>query len=74
METYEKLCWILVGWTLVEGTLVATWPSGMVRLTQVLFRKWGSYLTTLEHRDLRKIGLVEVSFGLLLGGYLLLAT
>lgn len=74
MEMFERVCWILAGWTLIEGTLVVVWPSGMVRLTQFLFRRWGSYLTTLDHADLRKIGGIEICFGLLLGGFLFWAT
>lgn len=73
MEMYEKILWVLTGWTLVEGTWVLTWPKGSVWLTRKLFPKWGAFLEEMNPKELQKLGAVELGFGLLLGGYLLWA-
>ena len=73
MPVFDRLLWCLVGWTLIEGFLVMVWPTGMIRLTRRLFRTWSEALSTMALKDLRKIGLIEFCFGLLLGGYLLWA-
>jgi hypothetical protein len=73
MAIFEKICWFLSIWTTAEGSLVVLWPKGMVQLTRFLFPTWGELASTFERRDLRRIALIELAFGLLLGGYLLWA-
>jgi hypothetical protein len=73
MDFYEKILGFITGWTLIEGVVVLCWPRGAMAVTQKLFPKWGGVLSEMELPDLRKMGLVEMGFGLLLGGYLLWA-
>jgi hypothetical protein len=73
MEIYEIILWVLTGWTLIEGSWILVWPKGAILLTRKLFPKWGGFLQEMELNELRKLGTVELIFGLLLGGYLLWA-
>jgi len=70
MDMYERILWVLASWTLVEGSGVLAWPRGAARLTRRIFPKWGAVLAELAPEELRKLGAVELAFGLLLGGYL----
>ncbi len=61
-------------WTLTEGALVFTLPSVSVRITCTLFPKWGAFLADTDPSYLRKLGIIEFTFGLLLAGFLLWKT
>lgn len=73
MQLFERFLWFLAGWTMIEGMLVMLCPSAMVRFAQYLFRRWGEAFASMDRKDLRALGLIEFSFGLLLCGYLVLA-
>jgi hypothetical protein len=70
---YEKILCALAIWTLAEGAVVMSWPKGAIAVSQKLFPKWGSVLAGMESSELRKLGGIELAFGLLLGSYLLWA-
>jgi hypothetical protein len=71
MNLYENILWLFAIWTLIEGMLVCTLPSLSIRMTRALFPKWGNFLAETDPAYLRKLGLVELIFGLLLAGYLI---
>lgn len=71
MDYYEKFLWGLSLWTVLEGAMVALVPGITCRITRKLFPRWGNLLEMMEITELRKMGAVELIFGLLLGGYLL---
>jgi len=73
MTLFEKILWGITFWTLCEGAFVAAWPRGAIALTRRIFPGWGNMLAAMAHRDLRKLGAVELVFGILLGCYLLWA-
>lgn len=71
MKFFETLLWIFASWTLLEGVLVITVPSVSMRITRALFPKWGAFLAETDPTYLRKLGIIEFTFGLLLASYLL---
>lgn len=71
MKFFETLLWIFASWTLLEGVLVITVPSVSMRITRALFPKWGAFLAETDPAYLRKLGIIEFTFGLLLASYLL---
>lgn len=71
MQLFETLLWIFAIWTLVEGVLVVTLPTVSMRITRALFPKWGAFLAETDPAYLRKLGIIEFTFGLLLTSYLL---
>jgi uncharacterized protein YjeT (DUF2065 family) len=73
MEIYAKMLWTLSLWTLCEGSLVLLFPGLSIRITCKLFPKWGAFLTEMPTKDLRRLGAIELGFGLLLGAYLFFA-
>lgn len=73
MQIYEMILWFLAGWTLIEGSCILIWPKGVIALTRKLFSSWGEVLSGMESLELRKLGAIEITFGLLLGAYLLWA-
>ncbi|MEX2606591.1 MAG: hypothetical protein WD708_04535 [Kiritimatiellia bacterium] len=70
MQLFDTILWFFAFWTLLEGVLVFTLPSVSIRITRALFPKWGEFLTNTDPAYLRKLGLIEFTFGLLLAGYL----
>lgn len=72
MEFYVKLLWGLSTWTLLEGSMVLLSPAGSIRLANRFFPKWGKYLEDMETSELRKMGAIELIFGVALAVYLLL--
>lgn len=73
MKSYETILWILTAWTVGEGVMLLAWPGGAKALTKKCFSKWGAILEGIPGGEMRKLGAVELAFGLLLGGYLLWA-
>ncbi|MGA0332769.1 MAG: hypothetical protein ACO3N7_03220 [Kiritimatiellia bacterium] len=72
MKGFEFFLGFLSVWTLFEGTLLCAFPGLSRRLTRHLFPKWAAVLEEVDLPELRKYGAIEFTFGLLLGGYLLI--
>jgi len=71
MKIYETVMWVFALWALCEGTAVVGFPKLSLRVTRALFPKRSEFLERIQPEDLRKLGWIELAFGLLLGGYLL---
>lgn len=74
MDLYTKFLWALSAWALLEGCFVLTFPALSIRLSESLFPKWADYLKAIPQNDFRKMGAIELGFGLFMGSFLLLFT
>lgn len=73
MNTYEKVLVAVAAWTFFEGLWVAAFPRAAAAVVRKLFPKLGAFLHETPPNELRKLGAIEMIFGLFLGIYLLIA-
>jgi len=74
MGHYTKFLWALSAWTLVEGCFRLTFPALSIQLSESLFPKWAEFLKDIPQNDFRKMGTIELGFGLFMGSFLFLFT
>ncbi|MCC5846552.1 MAG: hypothetical protein JJU29_00540 [Verrucomicrobia bacterium] len=70
LTLYEKLMVLIATWTFVEGTLVILTPGLCQKISARLFPKFGKMVADMSPNEFRRLGAVELLFGLLLGAYL----
>ena len=70
MSFLETFSWSIVVWTVLEGSLVLSFPRAMMKLGNRIFPRWAKILSAYSNPELRRMGAVELAFGLALGLFL----
>lgn len=70
MSVWVQLQWALAIWCTLEGLIVTCLPGVSRKINRLIFRRFSNELSQYSTEDLRKMGIIELIFGLALGSFL----